>query len=298
MDNTKTLVVNWHLTEVCNFKCDFCYAKWGKEKTPDLFRDEKKALLLLDEIIILFNSIKKQGGFSKLRINFAGGEPLLYKKQLIKIIKETKKRGLETSIITNGYFIDLEFINKVGKSLDLLGISLDSENEDTNTQIGRISGNKMLNVPNLLASVNVIREINPSIEVKVNTVVNLLNWQEDLSSLIRNFSPNRWKLLRVLPIENTNLIINNEQFKHFIDTHNALKNIISIEDNSTMQNSYLMINPEGKFYQNGSSHTGYKYSSPILDVGIIKAFKQIDFDIHKFKTRYVPKNKIPIQMIE
>ncbi|EGR3240148.1 radical SAM protein, partial [Vibrio parahaemolyticus] len=23
------LVINWHMTEVCNYSCKYCFAKWG-----------------------------------------------------------------------------------------------------------------------------------------------------------------------------------------------------------------------------------------------------------------------------
>ena len=28
---TKELVVNWHITEACNYKCDYCFAKWDSK---------------------------------------------------------------------------------------------------------------------------------------------------------------------------------------------------------------------------------------------------------------------------
>lgn len=50
-----------------------------------------------------------------------------------------------------------------------------------------------------------------------------------------------------------------------------------------MLESYLMINPEGRFYQN--SKGSYTYSSSILEVGLESALSEIQFDQKKFLER-------------
>ena len=42
-----------------------------------------------------------------------------------------------------------------------------------------------------------------------------------------------------------------------------------------MTGSYLMIDPEGMFFSNVNRK--YKYSNPILQVGVDQAFSEIDF---------------------
>jgi radical S-adenosyl methionine domain-containing protein 2 len=53
-----------------------------------------------------------------------------------------------------------------------------------------------------------------------------------------------------------------------------------------MQESYIMVDPQGRFFQNSPCSAGYQYSEPILDVGAEKAFSQVNFDIDKFCSRY------------
>lgn len=53
-----------------------------------------------------------------------------------------------------------------------------------------------------------------------------------------------------------------------------------------MVQSYLMIDPHGRFYQNRLGGKGYDYSSPILEVGAAQAFTQIPFDLDRFLDRY------------
>ena len=79
----------------------------------------------------------------------------------------------------------------LGKHLDILAISCDSFNEDTNIEIGRRQGNK-----NHLGALRRIREWCRDYQVafKINTVVNTHNWEEDMSLEILNLDPVRWKV--------------------------------------------------------------------------------------------------------
>ena len=57
-----------------------------------------------------------------------------------------------------------------------------------------------------------------------------------------------------------------------------------------MRESYLMIDPHGRFFQNGSldAGQGYTYSRPILEVGADAAFAEMTFDHDRFSARYLP----------
>lgn len=59
---------------------------------------------------------------------------------------------------------------------------------------------------------------------------------------------------------------------------------IADEDNDDMTQSYVMVSPDGKFYQN-SEESKYKYSGDILDTGVLTALDQVGFDSHKFERR-------------
>ena len=50
-----------------------------------------------------------------------------------------------------------------------------------------------------------------------------------------------------------------------------------------MTGSYLMIDPEGMFFSNVNGK--YKYSSPILQVGVDQAFSEIDFQYTKIRAK-------------
>ena len=53
-----------------------------------------------------------------------------------------------------------------------------------------------------------------------------------------------------------------------------------------MTNSYLMINPQGRFYQNSHTREGYDYGDLILDVSVEQALKVCEIDWKVFSSRY------------
>lgn len=100
-------------------------------------------------------------------------------------------------------------------------------------------------------------------------------------------APDRWKVLQVLPILNSNLDIDADAFNAFVKRHNAFSQIMVPESNEAMTQSYIMIDPHGRFYQNSTSEKkGYTYSLPITEVGIEYAYRYQNFSVEKFAARY------------
>ena len=130
------------------------------------------------------------------------------------------------------------------------------------------------------------------IKLKMNTVITNLNYKEDFSELIKIIQPRRWKIFQVLPIIGQNdgdvdeLLVDSDKFQEFISKNQHLENDklqIVPENNDAMTGSYVMIDPEGRFFSNVDGT--YLYSSPILKVGILEAFDEIEFNIDKFEKR-------------
>lgn len=92
------------------------------------------------------------------KINFAGGEPFLYPKQLAMLCEFCRvDLCLESvSIIPNGTKITERWLEKYGKFVDVLGVSCDSFNEETNIEIGRGTGEnvtQLFRIPRLVPQV-------------------------------------------------------------------------------------------------------------------------------------------------
>ncbi|MEZ6855129.1 viperin family antiviral radical SAM protein [Halodesulfovibrio aestuarii] len=224
-----------------------------------------------------------------MRLNFAGGEPLLHTDRILLIAKQARKLGFKLSIITNGSLLNTNLLSQLAPQLTWLGISIDSLTPATNIAIGRVNSfKKVIDIQELPYQLDHARQVNPSLRIKINTVVNSLNHDETLEKALCELSPNKWKVLRMLPVVNKNLAITDKQFMDFISRHQSFEKILCAEDNKDMCESYLMIDPNGRFFQNSSicPEAGYVYSKPILDVGIEAVFNEINFMHKRFHARY------------
>jgi len=85
----------------------------------------------------------------------------------------------------------------------------------------------------------------------------------------------------------------------FLDRHKEFSDILASENNDEMTESYLMVDPWGRFYQNESEDSKYRHvvSAPVHDTGIAKAFSEIEFDQAKFNRRYLSSETSPIPRI-
>ena len=130
-------VVNYHITNRCNYHCTYCFGKFNGQKDPTL-DDAKK---IVDNIALYF----AQNNITDERINFAGGEPTLYE-HLDKLIDYTSSLGIRVSIVTNGSLLTPERIRSWQGKISCIGISIDSSDCDTNLTIGRCCRNKVISL--------------------------------------------------------------------------------------------------------------------------------------------------------
>ncbi len=124
-DQIPIVSVNYHFTRLCNYSCGFCF---HTKKTTYLapIEDAKRGLRKLADL-----------GMKKL--NLSGGEPFLHERFVGEICRYAKEElRLESmSIVSNGSKIREAFFVKYGEFVDILAISVDSFNEETNVKIGR-----------------------------------------------------------------------------------------------------------------------------------------------------------------
>lgn len=291
--NPGELVVNWHMTEACNYACRYCYSKWHSDAgEKELVHNANASQALLAKIYRQFapkpdNYARLGMKWGALRLSLAGGEPLLYRDEIIRISRQAHAIGFKVSLITNGSRLTQPLMTELAPLLSVLGLSLDSANASTNREIGRADRhNRVLSPSELAPIINYGRKLNPDLRLKINTVVNALNYAEKMSSLIEQLAPEKWKVLRMLPTITNDLAITEQEFAEFVDRHQKFGNILSAEDNSDMVESYIMIDPHGRFFQNSLNGTGYHYSDKILTLGAETSFRQIGWQAEKFLSRY------------
>lgn len=261
--------VSFHIVKPCNMSCKFCYATFQDMKI-------EKQLSKEDCFKILFKL--KAAGVQK--VTFAGGEPMLYK-HLKGAINFAHNIGLVTSIITNGSLITEEFLAEMKGKLDWIGVSIDSLNNQTNKAIGRFY-RKHIDYYDLI---DMIKSF--GFKLKINTVVNKFNEDESMQDFITWANPDRWKIFDTLKVEGQN----DEQFDEigtsFFGFHKFVKNhkhpSMVVEDNLKMKGSYLLIDPQGRFFEN--SRGKHTYSSPIQNNAISKCLSEINLDRDMFVER-------------
>lgn len=286
------LVINWHITEACNYRCRYCYAHWeGRDR--EVVHDIPATVRMLEDLWQHFhphnlaNPLRREMDWQGIRLNLAGGEPLLYPERVVRILSAARVIGFTTSLITNGSLLSPDLAQKLAPNLSMLGVSLDSGLAATNRQIGRQSRRgQLLAINQLEESINVARRWNPKLQTKLNTVVNALNSHEDLNALILRLAPQRWKVLRMLPIVTNQLMVSDADFQGFVARHRALGDLMCVEDNIEMVESYVMIDPLGRFFQNALGQSSYRYSRPIPEVGVAQAFAAVGMDPARFCARY------------
>ena len=264
--------VNYHITRQCNYACGFCFHTSKTSHVEPLERAKEIVRLLRTDL-----------GFKK--INFAGGEPFLEPKLLGELCKYAKEVCCyeSVSIISNGSKITENWLRKHGKFVDILGVSCDSFNEETNIAIGRGKGKHITSVKQVAKWCDKYH-----IQFKLNTVVNQYNLNEDMSSEINELNPMRWKIFQVLPLEGENcgqdakrndldrFLITSEQFQTFLQRQrNGLLNpkIMKVEENDVMQSSYVVVDEFGRFLD--SSHGSKSPTKSILKVGAQAAWDEL-----------------------
>jgi len=267
--------VNFHMTPLCNMSCKFCFAQFKNVKPLGKYDTISLVRMISDE------------GFRK--VNFVGGEPTLVP-WLKEAIIEARNRGLITSIITNGWNMNKDWLDAFAEHLDWIGLSIDSLHPDINSKLGRkVPSLEAPSFSSYLDSVNLVHEYN--VNLKINTVVNQLNKTESFHEIIREGRPEKWKIFQVLVLENENpeaikLSITRNEFKEFLARHSELSRITNIypEYNDDMRSSYLIIDPAGRFVDNSSNK--YHYSDSILDIGVKNALNQVLISKKKFELRH------------
>ncbi|NP_001290633.1 radical S-adenosyl methionine domain-containing protein 2 precursor [Esox lucius] len=272
--------VNYHFTRQCNYKCGFCFHT-AKTSFVLPIEEAKRGLKLL-----------KQSGMEK--INFSGGEPFIHKSgeflgKLVQYCKEDLQLP-SVSIVSNGSMVREKWFKKYGEYLDILAISCDSFDEDTNQTIGRAQGTKS-HLDNLSKVREWCREY--KVAFKINSVINTFNVEEDMRDRITELNPVRWKVFQCLLIDGENagedslreaerFVISEEQFQEFLERHSSISCLVP-ESNQKMRDSYLILDEYMRFLD---CRQGRKDpSKSILDVGVQEAIQFSGFDEKMFLKR-------------
>ena len=157
------LVINWAVTNRCNFKCRHCYSR--DDPTEELDKQH------------LFTSIEKVVKAGVFSINFGGGEPLL-RKDLLEIAEFAADKGMKVSMNSNGYFISSDMAIKLKHhGFSKVGISIDSHVPGIHDAFRGVQGAHQ-------RAVEALSHLNEAgVETSLSSVICKINYK-DLTALI------------------------------------------------------------------------------------------------------------------
>lgn len=282
------IAVNWHLEAYCNYGCTFCYASFLEQRKQSRITKEDGVKLVLD---LAENGVRK--------LNFVGGEPMLHP-FLDEWIIQAKQSGMTTSIVSNGTKMEVDWLEKMRRSLDWLGLSIDASDDTIHALMGRgLRGEIAKGISLHLERTTEILENAKRLGygIKLNTVVTTHNLNDDMSELVEKYRPDRWKIFKVLRIEGENegrvdsQLITDLEFQEYVERHQqrleGLEGVdIVAEDNADMLGTYAMIDPLGKVYTNATG--SYLYSSKsAIEIGFEAAWNEVEqgFSVTGFEER-------------
>lgn len=122
--------IQWHITNLCNLRCQHCYQEEFSKKNDLDWSGLKK---ISDHLLITL-----QQWHQTACIHLTGGEPLL-KSELFPLLEELDQQSVveELGIITNGLLLDEEILKRFSNlsKLKKIKISLDGGDSETNDSI-------------------------------------------------------------------------------------------------------------------------------------------------------------------
>ena len=140
----------WWITEKCNEGCIYCFRALDSINNFNL----EQHMLILKRII----------DYGTEQITWSGGEALLVP-HVIKLMKYAKEHGIYNKLTTNGKLLNNEKINEIKPYIDLVALSIDSFNDNTNHSIGRGYEQREIVIDRIK------NLINSGILVDINTIV-------------------------------------------------------------------------------------------------------------------------------
>ena len=269
------LKLNYHVTEECNFRCKFCFAKYAGKT---LGFEGQKAVI---------QKIARSNLFDE--INFAGGEPLL-DKNIVALIKYAFGLGLKVSIITNGFLLDIPLLSTLLPYLSMLGISVHSFDRATKRGIGACtrSGQFLENerLAELCGFVRSHKARNQrECRIKINTVICSQNKLEDFTANIDRLQVDRWKCLRCQEFgHNQPSLVTDAEYRQFV-SRNRMGRTGQVFEND-MKDTYIMVNPEGKLLREGADNRSYVEIGSVLEHEISDLLKALPLKESLYHRRY------------
>jgi radical SAM protein with 4Fe4S-binding SPASM domain len=149
--NPEHLLLQWHITDKCNLRCQHCYQEDYREQGVGF----AQLLGILDQYEMLLAALSEQGGRVRGHINITGGEPFV-RGDFLQLLKEIRTRRIPFAILSNGLLIDratARFLK--GLSPSFIQVSLEGSQARHDAIRGKGNYEQVLNCLRILHGVGI-----------------------------------------------------------------------------------------------------------------------------------------------
>jgi MoaA/NifB/PqqE/SkfB family radical SAM enzyme len=268
---------HWNILTDCNLSCAFCYL-WRRDDVR--LWNTQEALGLVDQLALNVDELV-----------FGGGDPLM-REDIVTLVEHAKSRGLKVELHTNAALIDGSDVERLFKSLDRLGLSLDGEDEITHDSFRAAKGNFRAN----------IRALELADRLALPTTVRTLLTRRNLDhveGIGRTLGAYRcvekWSIRQFVPLgrgakSKKAYHLNNTRFsaeaEALASRAVSLKphfkvGVVSDED---MANCYCLIAEDGTFYQHPDT-PAYTSVGKFPEEPIATIFQRLNYDRERRQSR-------------
>ncbi len=250
MIEAKVATIDFHVTSECNQECPYC---WGPQDFEHPV-DTSTALRIVSKV--------KEVGAT--RIVFTGGDPLK-RGDVAKLIRHARDIGLEVALSTTGDELTREFLERVGRFIDLISLPLDGSTEEVNSRTKKEGHHAAV-----LKALEWLRQ-HPEIDVKVCTPVTRHNLEDvpNILRLVEAYAKTTqarvfYNVFQAFPramsaVDWDELLVSAEEFVALESRLAGQADIrVNFLDHRTLDRLYLMIFPDGSLViPSGSEFYGY-----------------------------------------
>jgi radical SAM protein with 4Fe4S-binding SPASM domain len=185
----KSIVLQWHITERCNWRCKHCYQ--DNYETPEM------KLAEMEKVLVQFVDLVKKWRLPKnhSRIHISGGEPFI-RKDFIPFLEKLNQYSdhFQWNIMSNGSLLTEAIVYKLKElDIDIFQLSLEGT-EKTNDEIrGKGSFQKILRAIQLLNKVG--------IRIRISMTFSKQNFREirELALQLAPLNVSRLAVRRIAP---------------------------------------------------------------------------------------------------
>ncbi len=230
--------IDWKINFECNDNCLYCFGSKSLQFSKDV--DE----LIIDRIVA--SNVEN--------ISITGGEPTINPERLVYIINRLSDAQKKIYLSTNGFRF-FEVYESVKNKLDIIGVPLDGYDSYSNM----INGRKKEAFEN---SVNIIKNVDENIIIKVGTVVTKRNfdymWLNKIAEVLNEYNNVLiWRIYEIVPenrgAENGKFLLLNDEERNILNTNvqkiSSQKHKYQIEfvTREMRSKNYLIIQPDGTY---------------------------------------------------